>query len=181
MSRPKTWAQFLADCAALKAHGITPIGMGNKDGYFGAWMFAIFAKQALSSLNELTQTIGSNATVSQSPVGKILQNLYTAMQNLVKKGYVNPDVSSLDLTQGWQIFPQKRAAMSFATDGQALSWAKTLGDANIGVAAPPDLGQRQAREHLRRHAVLRRVHHQLVEEQAPRLPRSWPGCTSRPT
>ena len=137
---PKTWAQFLADCAALKAHGITPIGMGNKDGYFGAWMFAIFAKQALNSLNELTQTIGSNATVSQSQMGKILQNLYTAMQYLVKKGYVNPDVSSLDLTQGWQIFPQKKAAMSFATDGQALSWAKTLGDANVGVAAPPIWG-----------------------------------------
>jgi ABC-type glycerol-3-phosphate transport system substrate-binding protein len=30
---PTTWAEFLADCKALKAHGITPIEMGNKEGY----------------------------------------------------------------------------------------------------------------------------------------------------
>ena len=32
---PSTWQQFLAACAQLKAHGITPLGMGNKDGYTG--------------------------------------------------------------------------------------------------------------------------------------------------
>ena len=54
---PKTWTQFLADAKALKAHGITPIGMGNKDGYFGAWMFAIYEKQELNSLTQLTEGI----------------------------------------------------------------------------------------------------------------------------
>jgi raffinose/stachyose/melibiose transport system substrate-binding protein len=137
---PTTWSELLADCAALKAHGITPIGMGNKDGYFGAWMFAIFAKQELNSLSQLKSAIGNTGQFTQSQLDTVLRNLYTALQELVQKGYVNSDVSSLDLTQGWQLFPQKRAAMSFTTDGNALSWAKTVGEANVGVAPPPIWG-----------------------------------------
>jgi len=137
---PTTWSQLLADCAALKAHGITPLGMGNKDGYFGAWMFAIFAKQELASLSNLESAIGNTGQFTQSQLDTVLTNLYTAEQELVQKGYINSDVSSLDLTQGWQLFPQKRAAMSLTTDGNAMSWAKTLGEDNIGVEAPPTWG-----------------------------------------
>jgi raffinose/stachyose/melibiose transport system substrate-binding protein len=137
---PTTWSQLLADCAALKAHGITPLGMGNKDGYFGAWMFAIFAKQELASVNSLESAIGNTGQFTQSQLDTVLTNLYNAEQELVQKGYINSDVSSLDLTQGWQLFPQKRAAMSLTTDGNAMSWAKTLGEDNIGVAAPPTWG-----------------------------------------
>src|SRR6202161_470286 len=54
---PATWAEFVADCKALKAKGITPIGMGNKDGYFGAWMFAIYEKQMLNSISQLTEGV----------------------------------------------------------------------------------------------------------------------------
>jgi raffinose/stachyose/melibiose transport system substrate-binding protein len=138
---PATWDEFLADCAALKAKGITPLGMGNKDGFFGAWMFSIFAKQALNSLDELKSTIGGTGDLSSSKIGTVLHDLYSAMQDLVKKGYVNPNVSSLDLTQGWQLFPQQKAAMSFATDGNAMSWGKSLGAENVGVAAPPKWGK----------------------------------------
>jgi raffinose/stachyose/melibiose transport system substrate-binding protein len=137
---PATWDEFLADCAALKAHGIVPLGMGNKDGFFGAWMFSIFARQALDSVDDLKSAIGGTGTLADSRVGPVLQKLYSAMQDLVAKGYVNPDVSSLDLTQGWQLFPQQKAAMSFATDGNALSWGKTLGAENVGVAVPPRWG-----------------------------------------
>ena len=66
---PTTWAEFLADCKALKAKGITPIGMGNKDGYFGAWMFAIYEKQQLDSLTQLTEGVAgkSGAETKCSP------------------------------------------------------------------------------------------------------------------
>jgi len=50
---PKTWADFLADAKKLKAAGITPFGMGNKDGYGGAWFFSLIGKQNLNSINEL--------------------------------------------------------------------------------------------------------------------------------
>ncbi len=137
---PATWSEFLADAAALKAHGITPFGMGNKDGFFGAWMFSIFAKQALGSLGDLTSAVANTDPAAQAKLKSVLRDFYTAMQDLKKKGYLNPDVASLDLTQGWKLFPQGRAAMSLTTDGNALGWGKTLGAENVGVAEPPKWG-----------------------------------------
>jgi raffinose/stachyose/melibiose transport system substrate-binding protein len=136
---PSTWAQFLADCAALKAHGITPFGMGNQDGYFGAWMFAIYEKQMLNSISQLTQGV-ANVGGAQAKLLASLKTMYTMFQGLIKKGYVNSNVESLSLSQGWQLFPQGKAAMSFTTDGNVLAWAKTIGEANIGVTKPPIWG-----------------------------------------
>jgi ABC-type glycerol-3-phosphate transport system substrate-binding protein len=137
---PKTWPEFLADCAALKAHGITPLGMGNSDGYFGAWMFAIYAKQELDSLGDLKSAISGTGAYKMAQFDTVLHNLYGLMQDLMAKGYVNTDVASLSLTQGWTLFPQKKAAMSFTTDGNVLTWATTLGAKSIGVAPPPIWG-----------------------------------------
>lgn len=136
---PSTWAQFLADCKALKAHGITPFGMGNKDGYFGAWMFGIYAKQELDSLAQLTDGVSNTGSAQASLVQK-LTSMYAMIQGLIKNGYVNSNVASITLDQGFQLFPQKKAAMSFTTDGNVLAWAKTIGDSNIGVTRPPIWG-----------------------------------------
>src|SRR5713101_8380160 len=50
---PKTWADLLADAKKLKAAGITPFGLGNKDGYGGAWFFSLVGKQNLNSIDQL--------------------------------------------------------------------------------------------------------------------------------
>ena len=50
---PKTWTELLADSKKLKAAGFTPLGMGNKDGYGGAWFFSLIGKQNLNSIDEL--------------------------------------------------------------------------------------------------------------------------------
>ena len=137
---PTTWDELLADCAALKSHGITPIAMGNKDGFFGAWMLSIFGKQALGSLNDWKTAVAGTSKFSDTSAGKMVKDLYAAIDTLVKKGYLNSDISSLTLTQGWQIFPQGKAAMSFTTDGNVQAWGKALGKENVGVAYPPQWG-----------------------------------------
>jgi raffinose/stachyose/melibiose transport system substrate-binding protein len=137
---PVTWSDFLADCAALKAHGITPLGMGNSDGYFGAWMFAIYARQELNSLADLKSAIGNTGSYSLADLDTLLGKMYGMMQDLMAKGYLNSDVASLNLNQGWELFPQKKAAMSFTTDGNVLTWEKAIGTENIGVALPPVWG-----------------------------------------
>ena len=137
---PATWSDFLADCAALKAHGITPLGMGNSDGYFGAWMFAIYARQELNSLGDLKSDIAGTNGHSLADLDTLLGKMYGMMQDLMAKGYLNTDVASLNLNQGWQLFPQKKAAMSFTTDGNVLTWEKAIGVDNIGVAMPPVWG-----------------------------------------
>src|SRR5581483_8323738 len=45
---PRTWAQLLADCAALKKAGIVPIVAGFKDGYYAEWWTATLATQLMT-------------------------------------------------------------------------------------------------------------------------------------
>ena len=135
---PSTWAQFLADCKALKAHGITPFGMGNKDGYFGAWMFGIYAKQELlaraAHRRRFEHRIGSGKLGAETRVS--IHDDPGAHQGRVCQQQCCIDHAG----QGFQLFPQKKAAMSFTTDGNVLAWAKTIGDSNIGVTRPPIWG-----------------------------------------
>ncbi len=133
---PVTFQDLLTACTKLKAKGFTPIGEGNKDGYTGNWFFAIFGKDNLSSLKELQDVVLGKADFADPK----FSGFYGQIDTLIKKGCFNDDISSLDLNQGWQLFPQKKAAISWTTDGNALSWAKTLGNEAIGVAAPPRLG-----------------------------------------
>ena len=61
---PTTFDELLADCGKLKAAGITPIGMGNKDGYFGAWFFSNYGKQNLDSVDQLKQAVIGKANIT---------------------------------------------------------------------------------------------------------------------
>jgi ABC-type glycerol-3-phosphate transport system substrate-binding protein len=133
---PATFDELLNACTKLKAKGITPIGMGNKDGYTGNWMFAIYGKSALSSISDVQSMVLGKEKFADPKYSEF----YTEIEKLRTNGCFNDDISSLDLNQGWQLFPRKKAAMAWTTDGNALTWAKTLGEDNIGVAAPPKLG-----------------------------------------
>src|SRR5512143_3458692 len=55
-----TWEEFTAACEKLKAAGITPFGIGDKNGYGGAWWFANVGTQGLNSTEELRQAIIGN-------------------------------------------------------------------------------------------------------------------------
>src|SRR3954454_6063627 len=80
---PKTWAAFLADAKKLKAAGITPFGMGNKDGYGGAWFFSLIGKQNLDSIDELKAAMIGKAKFSDPKYS----GFYHALADLKKKGY----------------------------------------------------------------------------------------------
>jgi ABC-type glycerol-3-phosphate transport system substrate-binding protein len=133
---PQTFSDLMNACTKLKAKGFTPIGEGNKDGYTGNWFFAIYGKQGLNSIKELQDVVLGKAKFTDPKYS----GFYTQIAQLVKAGCFNDDISSLDLNQGWQLFPRKKAAISWTTDGNALAWAKTLGAKNIGVAPPPRFG-----------------------------------------
>jgi ABC-type glycerol-3-phosphate transport system substrate-binding protein len=133
---PKTWAEFLADAKKLKAKGITPFGMGNKDGYGGAWFFSLIGKQNLNSIDEL-----KNAMIGKESFLKPkFSGFYTLLQDLKAKGYLNSDVASITFGDGFLLFGQKKVAMSWGTDGNVAQWEKQLGAKNMGVAAIPVWG-----------------------------------------
>jgi raffinose/stachyose/melibiose transport system substrate-binding protein len=133
---PATFQDLLSDCQKLKAKGVTPIGMGNKDGYMGNWMFSLYGKQQLNKTSELQDVILGKAKFTDPRYS----GFYTSIAQLKSNNCFNNDISSLDLNQGWQLFPRKKAAMSWTTDGNALAWAKQLGADNIGVGPTPTLG-----------------------------------------
>jgi len=133
---PATFDELLSDCAKLKAKGFTPIGMGNKDGYTGNWLFALYGKQQLNDIGDLQDAMLGKAKFSDPKYS----GFYTDIEKLRTNGCFNNDISSLDLNQGWQLFPRKKAAMSWTTDGNALAWAKQLGAKAVGVGHTPKLG-----------------------------------------
>ena len=135
---PRTWAELLADAKKLKAAGFTPFGMGNKDGYGGAWFFSLIGKQNLNSIDELKDVVIGKAKFSDPKYS----GFYQALADLRKNGYLNSDVASISFTQGLQLFGQKKVAMSWITDGNAAAAAKALGGAKgMGVGPIPVWGK----------------------------------------
>jgi ABC-type glycerol-3-phosphate transport system substrate-binding protein len=133
---PKTWAQFLADCKKLKAAGFAPFGIGNKDGFSGAWFFSLIGKQNLNSINELKDAMIGKADFADPK----FSGFYNALADLKKKGYLNSDVASITFAQGFQLFGEKKVAMSWGTDGNVAQWEKQLGAKTMGVSAIPIWG-----------------------------------------
>ena len=134
---PKTWAEFLADAKKLKAAGFTPFGMGNKDGYGGAWFFSLIGKQNLNSIDELKAAMIGKAKFSDPK----FSGFYQALADLKKNGYLNSDVASISFEQGLQLFGQKKVAMSWVTDGNVAAWEKQLGAKAMGVGPIPVWGK----------------------------------------
>jgi raffinose/stachyose/melibiose transport system substrate-binding protein len=134
---PKTWTEFLADAKKLKAAGITPFGMGNKDGYGGAWFFSLIGKQNLDSINELKAAMIGKANFSDPK----FSGFYQTLADLKKNSYLNSDVASISFEQGFQLFGQKKVGMSWGTDGNVASWEKQLGAKAMGVSAIPVWGK----------------------------------------
>jgi raffinose/stachyose/melibiose transport system substrate-binding protein len=133
---PQTFDDLLSDCRKLKAAGITPIGMGNKDGYFGAWFFSNFGKQNLDSTADLKQAVIGKADIADPKY----TGLYEPMHQLKSNGCLNDDIASLTLDQGMAKFGSGKAAMAWGTDGIVNSWAKQLGSDKVGITRTPKWG-----------------------------------------
>ena len=135
---PRTWTEFMADAGKLKAAGLTPFGMGNKDGYGGAWFFSLIGKQNLNSIDELKAAMIGKAKFSDPK----FSSFYSLLADMRKKGYLNSDVASISFTQGLQLFGQKKVAMSWVTDGNTAAAAKALGGVKgMGVGPIPVWGK----------------------------------------
>ena len=133
---PRTFDDLLGDCRKLKAAGVTPIGMGNKDGYFGAWFFSNFGKQNLDSTEELKKAIIGKADITDPKY----TGLYEPMHQLKSNGCLNDDIASLTLDQGMAKFGSGQAAMAWGTDGIVNGWAQKLGADKVGITTTPKWG-----------------------------------------
>lgn len=133
---PTTFAQFMADCAKLKAKGIIPFAFGNKDGFGGASFWSLFGKGSLDSADDIKRAVVGQTHFTDARFTAWL----SALQTMVQSGYVNNDVASLDLNNGPESFPRGKAGMTFSTDAILVGYAQTLGEKNVGIFRAPPIG-----------------------------------------
>jgi raffinose/stachyose/melibiose transport system substrate-binding protein len=136
---PQTWDDLLSACEKLKGSGVTPLSIGNQDGYGGAWFFANMQLQNLDSLAEWVDAIVAGTELSQAKY----TGWYELLDELVKKKYFNDSVNSLKLDQGHSIFSRGQSAMSLGTDGIVGQWQNDLGAEKVGVMKMPKFANGQ--------------------------------------
>jgi len=106
---PTTWAEFMADCAKLKAHGIVPIELGGKDSFAAAMPLtgALSADVLGSNPKWIQQRYAGTVKFSDSDVVAAA----TKMRTLVTDNYFEPDALSVSYAQSITNFNAGDAAM----------------------------------------------------------------------
>ncbi|PYG90403.1 multiple sugar transport system substrate-binding protein [Ruminiclostridium sufflavum DSM 19573] len=136
---PRTWEEFMTTCEALKKAGITPIGMGLKDGYFGGWIISLLGQQNMNTKQELVDLIkGSDNKSYTDPEN---YEWITKLKEMKDKGYFNTDIMSLDLYQGQQLFDSGEAAMTINAEPYLAQLERKEGADKIGIMRTPSFGE----------------------------------------
>jgi ABC-type glycerol-3-phosphate transport system substrate-binding protein len=132
---PKTWAQFLADCAALKKAGIVPISAGFKEGYYAEWWVDVLSMQLMSK-SELAQNY-SNPNWTSPAIAKA----WSLLLDLYKKGYMTPNSQALPLFPDTvNNFGAGKAAIVLALSANNANYSEFRKDKvspNLGAFLPP--------------------------------------------
>jgi raffinose/stachyose/melibiose transport system substrate-binding protein len=135
---PTTFDELLQDCETLKKAGITCMAGGAaKASAFGAWMFAILGVQDLDSVDDIKAAAVGDVPITSEKYTRWLSTI----SDMIKKGYFNDNIASLDYVTAQDLFPQGKVAMSWGTDGNVAAWAKTLGEDKVGVIKTPKYGK----------------------------------------
>lgn len=135
---PKTWDEFMKACEAIKNTGVTPIGMGLKDGYFGGWIISLLGQQNMNQISDLISVVnGKNAAGFIDPKNA---EWVSRLKELKDKGYFNDDIMSLDLYQGQQLFDSGDAAMTVDAEPYLAQLERQQGSDKIGAMQTPVFG-----------------------------------------
>jgi len=106
---PKTWPEFLAACAQLKAQGITPIVVGAKNKWPAAAWFDYFNLR-LNGLSFHQQLMAGNIPYTDQRV----RNVFVMWSDLVKKKYFVESAHRLTWKSGLPLIYRNRVAMTLS-------------------------------------------------------------------
>jgi raffinose/stachyose/melibiose transport system substrate-binding protein len=135
---PRTWEEFMNACEALKKAGITPIGAGLKDGYFGGWIISLMGQQNMNTKQDLVDLI--KGTDNKSYTDPENYDWLVKLKDMKNKGYFNSDIMSLDLYQGQQLFDSGSVAMTVDAEPYLAQLERKQGVDTIGVMTTPTFG-----------------------------------------
>jgi raffinose/stachyose/melibiose transport system substrate-binding protein len=135
-SPPKTWDDLLNACDKLKAKGIAPIGGGIQDGYWGEWFFGHALAQNIDSTGE---AIDLFTGVRDFRDPKYHEH-WVRLAELKQHGFLNADMSSLELYPGIDLIPAGKLAMGQAIGARFPADSKATKD-RIGCMVMPVYGK----------------------------------------
>lgn len=136
----KTWEDFTAACATIKAAGFEPVHMGGKD----SWPIGQFFDWAAPSFYI---TDDANSQKDALKAGTFNTDTWTAitgmMDKWVKAGYFNKDALTADYNADMEALAKGEAAFCFygnyaATDAKAINAEAKIGMMPIPSNSPSD-------------------------------------------
>ncbi len=131
---PTTWAGFLQAIRAIKAGGYTPWCVGIKDGFYGTWFPAILQHQLYDSASDYLKAVVGIERLDRAPHDR---RWYMVAQ-LRDNGAFNPDVNSLSLAEGQDLFLRGDVGILHASGNAYMAMvAKELGEDNVKIWIPP--------------------------------------------
>lgn len=104
---PTTFEELVTDVKALKAKGITPIAIGEKDSWTGSFLFMNILLRTNEGPNFLKDVLDGKKTFNDHAFVEAV----TAFQDLVQAGAFPDGATSIDYNAGGNIFKTGKAAM----------------------------------------------------------------------
>lgn len=95
LTPPRTWDEFLAVCATLKAKGVTPIALGAKDRWPAQFWFDLLLLRTTSP--EFRQQLMHGQARYNDPR---VMAVFARWASLINKGYFNPNPNELSWYRG---------------------------------------------------------------------------------
>ena len=135
-SPPKTWDDLLNACDKLKAKGIAPIGGGIQDGYWGEWFFGHAIAQNVDSTGEVIGLFTGDKDFRDPKY----HEQWVRLEELKKHGFLNPDMSSLELYPGIDLIVAGKLAMGESIGGRLPADSKKT-NGGIGCMVMPVYGK----------------------------------------
>lgn len=133
---PATWDEWLAACDKLKTAGITPMGGGISDGFWGEWYLG----------NALTQSLDTPGDAIDLFIGDKdfrdpkYYEFWSRLEEMVKSGFMNDDMLSVDLFTAANKVITGEIATTQVVGSVAASHIPEMGD-RIGLMVMPVFGE----------------------------------------
>lgn len=134
---PKTWDEWMSAGKKLRAAGVTPYGIGDKDQYSGGELMSYWGSQEYDSILDIWKpVIGLEKYTDPKHMF-----YWKRLEAMVKAKIFNDDVSSLDHYQGHELFVKGTAATTWTTQPELVRWEQQLGADTVGVMQFPVFGK----------------------------------------
>ncbi|MDQ3559482.1 MAG: extracellular solute-binding protein, partial [Pseudomonadota bacterium] len=133
---PATWDALLDTCEKLKTAGIEPLGGGIQDGYWSEWYISHALPQNLDSLGEAVELFIGDKEFRDPKY----HEHWVRLEELKTRGYLNKDMSSLELYPGIDLVAAGKLAIGQSIGTRLPADLKTA-NGRIGYMVMPVYGK----------------------------------------